>query len=277
MLAALISHLRNQWMGALALFLVLTSGVAYAANTVFTGDIVDDQVYSADVRNDSLRGGGLAASDLRAGSVRSSEVLNDTAAGGGLTAFDLRSSSVGGSEIATDGVHPEDVRDDTLEGGGLGAADLAPGSVGGSEVADDSLGGADIHESSLSQVPSARIGGLGRWFGNRSCDPGGVQVYVDCGYLTLALPSRSRVLMIGAANARRLSGSVAVGFCRLVTNLGAVAGSEIFVNAPDGIGLTAITEPVGPGPVDFGVECRQDVNDVDYLHVQLSAVAISPD
>ncbi len=33
MLRTLGSHVRNQWMGALSLFLVLTGGVAYAANT----------------------------------------------------------------------------------------------------------------------------------------------------------------------------------------------------------------------------------------------------
>ena len=56
MLVRILGHLRAQWAGVLALVLVLTGGVAYAANTVFSSDIVDDQVYSADVRNDTLRG-----------------------------------------------------------------------------------------------------------------------------------------------------------------------------------------------------------------------------
>ena len=98
MLARIVKHLRD-WAGVLALFLVLTGGVAYAANTVFSGDIVDDQVYSADVRNDGLSGGGLAAQDLQAGAVGTSEVLNDTLAGGGLSSADLRSDAVEGREI----------------------------------------------------------------------------------------------------------------------------------------------------------------------------------
>lgn len=48
-------HLRRQWMGALALFLVLTGGVAYAANTVFSTDIVDGEVKSADLANNAVR------------------------------------------------------------------------------------------------------------------------------------------------------------------------------------------------------------------------------
>ena len=53
----LLENIRNQWMGALALFLVLTGGSAYAlsgSNTVFTDDITDNQVYSSDVRDDTL-------------------------------------------------------------------------------------------------------------------------------------------------------------------------------------------------------------------------------
>ena len=78
MLVRILGHLRAQWAGVLALVLVLTGGVAYAANTVFSSDIVNDQVYSADVRNDTLSGGGLAAPDLQASAVGTSEVLNDT-------------------------------------------------------------------------------------------------------------------------------------------------------------------------------------------------------
>ena len=88
MLARFLAHLRRQWMGALSLFLVLTGGVAYAANTVFSEDIVNgevkspdigtNQVRSADVRDDSLSGGGLFFTDLNPESVRSSEVANGT-------------------------------------------------------------------------------------------------------------------------------------------------------------------------------------------------------
>jgi hypothetical protein len=80
----------------LCLFLVIAGGAAYAADTIFSGDIVDDEVFSADVRDDTLAGGGLGAVDLRAGSVSTSEVANgslrsadvrdDTQADGGLTA-----------------------------------------------------------------------------------------------------------------------------------------------------------------------------------------------
>ena len=76
-----------------ALFLVLSGGTAVAltgSNTVFSDDIVDDQVSSADVRNDTLNGGGLTAADLRPASVGSSEVKDDA-----VTGIDVDESTFG--------------------------------------------------------------------------------------------------------------------------------------------------------------------------------------
>ena len=63
-------HLRAQWMGALALFLVIAGGTAYAANTIGSTDIINGQVKSADigtgqvqsidVKDESLSGADIA-------------------------------------------------------------------------------------------------------------------------------------------------------------------------------------------------------------------------
>jgi hypothetical protein len=65
-MSKVLAHLRAQWAGFLALFLVIAGGTAYAANTVFSADIVngevksvdigDNQVLTADVRNANLTG-----------------------------------------------------------------------------------------------------------------------------------------------------------------------------------------------------------------------------
>lgn len=99
MSAKLYAHIRGNVVGYLALFFALSTGSAVAlngSNTVFSDDIVNDQVKTADVRNDTLSGGGLAAADLRPNSVGTSEVAGDS-----LGAADLASSSVGTSEIAS--------------------------------------------------------------------------------------------------------------------------------------------------------------------------------
>jgi hypothetical protein len=118
----------------IALFVSLggTAAALSGSNTVFTDDIVDNQVYSADVRNDTLSGGGLAAADLKPSSVGTSEVaLNSLGAG------DLAANSVGTSEVAPDS---------------LGLADLATDSVASGEVVGQSLTGFDIDDSSIKAV-----------------------------------------------------------------------------------------------------------------------------
>ena len=92
---------------ALALVIAHGTGGAYAANTVFSSDIVDGQVKVADIGQ---------------GAVATSEVLNDTATGGGLTAADLRSQSVGPSEAA--GLTGGDIAGDSLKGADVDESSL---------------------------------------------------------------------------------------------------------------------------------------------------------
>ena len=104
MIRIAIAHLRAQWMGALALFLVIAGGTAYAAGTVFSTDIVDGEVKGPDIA----------------------------------------ANAVGTGKIANNQVFSEDVRDDTLTNGGLKASDLSPDSVGASEIAPDSVGDSEL-------------------------------------------------------------------------------------------------------------------------------------
>jgi hypothetical protein len=109
----------------LALFVALGGTGAYAANTVFSTDIVDGEVKNQDLANNSvgqakISGGGVGSTDLADNSVTSAKVTNDTASNGGL-----------------------------------GAVDLRPSSVGASEVEDNSLTGSDLQEFTLSKVPDA--------------------------------------------------------------------------------------------------------------------------
>lgn len=128
MLAKLFVHLRQQWMGALALFLVVSGGVAYAANTVFSSDIVNGEVKSPDIGNNQ---------------VRSVDVRDDTLAGGGLTSADLAPNSVGRNDLAPAAFAAGDI---ALQSGGYGIANDA---VQGVEVSANTLTGADIDERSL--------------------------------------------------------------------------------------------------------------------------------
>ena len=137
-------HLRRQWMGALALFLVLTGGTAYAADTVFSTDIVNGEVKTPDISDTN--------------GVRSADVRDDTLNGGGLTAVDLRPDSVGATEIAADAAR---------------GSEIAAGVVGA-----DELENYHVHPGASETVtdPAERDGDWHQVTASASCNAGGEQM-----------------------------------------------------------------------------------------------------
>ena len=122
------SQIRDQWMGALALFLVLAGGTAYAANTVLSTDIVDGQVKTPD-----LAGGAVTVAKIADGSITGDKVKD-----GALQGRDVLDNSLKGA----------DIDESTLAGGGNGQVGPAegwhavvPGSTSGDMCADPGVTG----------------------------------------------------------------------------------------------------------------------------------------
>jgi hypothetical protein len=204
----------------------------------------------ADVRDDTLANGGLAAVDLQPGAVGTSAVAN---------------SSVRGADIAT---------------GAVNAAEVADGSLTGGDVADDSLTGADVAESTLGQVPSAALGGIGRSasFGGQ-CDPEGPE-FLSCAFTTIVLPAPTQMLLIGTVKAQPEAGAdVGTGQCRLATNNGTVALSGFTVAGRSRndkfVPLIGLAD-VDAGPLDFGIECNELDPWITFFDARAIAVALSP-
>jgi hypothetical protein len=103
----------------------LTTGTAYAANTVFSADIVDGEVKAVD-----LGGAAVTNSKLGPNSVGSGKIIDET-----IAAADIAPSAVTGSEILTSTI---------------GADDLARNSVGAAEVQNDSIDSGEIVDFGLS-------------------------------------------------------------------------------------------------------------------------------
>jgi hypothetical protein len=238
-------HVRSNVVGYIALFVALggTAAALPGTNTVDSGDIVNQQVKSADLAN---------------GQVRSTDVADDSTLFA-LTGGDIANGSLSGGDIAD---------------GSLGGSDVADGSLGGSDIADGSVTGADVNESSLGQVPSALLGGYGRSFSGNGCDPNS-STYIDCGFTTLNLPSTTRVLLIAAARGYSPSGD-GFGYCRLVTSNGVLGGTDVGVDHTEEVAaLTTVTGVLGPGSVDFGIECQETFSNIKFFEVRVSAVALS--
>ena len=96
MRSKLFVHLRRQWMGALALFLVLTGGAAYAANTVFSTDIVNGEVKTPDLATDAVVSGKIATGGVKTGDLAAASVNSDKVADDSLTGSDVNESSLQG-------------------------------------------------------------------------------------------------------------------------------------------------------------------------------------
>jgi hypothetical protein len=104
----------------LALFLVMSTGGAYAASKI-------------------------GASSIKSNAIRSRHILN-----GEVRNPDLRAKAVTNSKLGANAVTTSKLKD-----GSVNTGDLADNAVNGAKVADDSVTGWDVNESTLGQVPSA--------------------------------------------------------------------------------------------------------------------------
>jgi hypothetical protein len=240
-------------MAALALFVAISTGGAYAANTVFSTDIVDGEVKTADLANAGVTNGKLAPNAVTTGKV----------ADNNITATDIANT------------------------GNLGPAEI--GGLGSADIADNSLTGADINENSLATVTSSVLGGLGRAGlrqngqpGPGSCDPES-EAYVNCDMVAkLDLTRPARVLVIGSVRAMLDSdgSSIGAGRCRLGTTLGPIPGTDSATNlqsteTDEFMTIAGVTGVFPAGPQHgFGIDCNE-IQSVQYLNSMVTAVALS--
>ena len=144
----------------LAPTIALGTGGAYAANTVFSTDIVDGEVKHADLANNSVTStnifnGSVLNAEIGADAVDSSKVLDNA-----LAASDLADGSVGASEIQTDAVQATEIADGAIDAGeiedeSLGSADLAPNAIGASELTNNVVTGGKVSNNSLTSADFA--------------------------------------------------------------------------------------------------------------------------
>ncbi|HEY7150215.1 MAG TPA: hypothetical protein VH391_00895 [Solirubrobacterales bacterium] len=143
----------------------------------------------------------------------------------------------------------------------------------------------NVVESSLSQVPAAVLGGLGRSNGSNTCNPEYPPGdFFPCAVVTIDLKRSARVLVIGQGYAvREDSSSPARGNCRIGTTSGPLNNSLMFVtvDAPDhqeNFSTSTVTGVFPPGQHSFGLDCREESNSTSgilYFDVGVTAVALS--
>jgi hypothetical protein len=160
----------------ICLFLVLSGGTAVAltgSNTVFSDDIVNDQVASVDVRNDTLTRGGLTAADLRPDSVGSSEVKSDS-----LTGANVDESSFGAVPEASHAVNS-----DRLGGRAASGYQRRVSGVcdGGAIRAINGDGAVDCIDQAVFPISADLTGTFGGGFGATTFPPSQLRLDETCG------------------------------------------------------------------------------------------------
>src|SRR5436190_3230065 len=120
------NHLRSNVVGYIALFLVLTGGVAYAStsiappNSVDSAAIINGEVKNPDLGSSAVTSGkiqdlGVNTADLNTGSVTSGKILD-----GNVQAPDYQNGSVTNDKLA-----PDAVTSDKIQDGQVNAPDLS--------------------------------------------------------------------------------------------------------------------------------------------------------
>src|SRR3954452_10896258 len=92
-------HVRGNVVAYLALFVALGGTSAYAANTIGSGDVIDDSLQSVDLKN-----GDVQAVDIAPGAVNTSHIKD-----GAIKDTDLATGAVGSAKIKDGSVAPADL------------------------------------------------------------------------------------------------------------------------------------------------------------------------
>jgi hypothetical protein len=128
-------------MSTLAALFALSGGVAYAANTIASSDVIDESLQSRDIKN-----GEVKIADIGQGAVATDELAN-----GQVKAADIGDGEVKSAEIANGQVQTAEIGANQVRGSHLLDATLT-----GADVADNALKGADIDENTLDIGNAAR-------------------------------------------------------------------------------------------------------------------------
>jgi hypothetical protein len=231
----------------LALFVAL-GGVGYAAATIGSAAIVDNSIKSKDVRNNDLRGKDVRTNTLKGADVDESSLGKvPSAANADSAAHATNADNATNAANATNATNAANAANADTVGG------IAPGAL---TIGRSVLGG---------------------------CEPGGG--FTNCATVVLPMPREGRVLLTagGQWHSDNPAGTSVRGLCRInldgapftsPTEEGSLSQQTDGNQEQAMSGITLVTAPLPAGDHTFTVACSDDVGDMDYTDIRLSAVLL---
>jgi len=269
---------------ALALFVAVAGGTAYAANTIGSSDVINESLRSEDIKN-----GEVKTSDLANNAVDTNKILD-----GGVKAADL-----GANSVVTTKIGPGEVKNSDLGDNSITSDKIAQGAVTSDDVQNNALTGTDIDESTL-DVGAAALPTAVAGQGACSADDGSD---TTCATATVKLPRPGRLAVTASglwftfafddstgAGSDADSTTLVDGLCHLEVD-GVPAGSATEMgesspapgtpathpsNSPGTLAMTALSDNLTAGQHTVSLRCSESDGDIDWGAINLVATEVAP-
>jgi hypothetical protein len=292
-------------MVTLLAFVVFAGGAAYAANTVFSSDIVDGEVKTNDLAASAVASGKIADQQVKNQDLGLGASSSNTIADGGVQGIDVKDNTLKGADIDEStlsniggggpaggdlfGTYPNPTIKANAVGGGkvadesLTLADIKDESLTGHDIQDNTIGGADVNESLLDYGVSVAS--------FSSHDPANFELGVDTQVISLtdgrsggllSVPFNARLIVTASVTVHLFSESSAFCQARIAPAGGSYSAISQYAFlrpiAADYLGSIPISAgaDIGPGTYNVQIVCTGEVTGTaEFERADLTAVATS--